>query len=165
MAEVAPSAGGGGSNRGFLVLIGLLAVVLFVGLLALGAIFVLPGLGGFFGGAVPQIAAVTTTPTRIVIPNTATRSALPTLTLVIVAEITETPTVAPTDTPLPPDTATPIPITATPIFITATPQVQATPTSGSNLPPTGLGEDLAMLFGGGLLLLGVIVVARRMRSV
>ena len=59
-------------------------------------------------------------------------------------------------------TATPIPITATPIPITATPQ----PGTGDegNLPDTGLGEDLLLLFGGALLLVGIIVIVRRMRS-
>ena len=59
--------------------------------------------------------------------------------------------------------ATPIPITATPIAITATPEAGAT-TSNGQLPKSGLGEDLLMLFGGGLLLLGIIVVVRRMRT-
>jgi hypothetical protein len=55
-------------------------------------------------------------------------------------------------------TATAIPITATPILITATP-------TGGSVPNTGLGDDLALLFGGAVLLLGVIIVVRRMRSV
>jgi LPXTG-motif cell wall-anchored protein len=155
MAEVAPSAGGGGGGRNFLLIVGGLAAVLFIGLLALAAIVFLPGL---LGGQ--QIAAVPTeTPTRIVIPPTFTRTPPPTQTQVIVAQNT----VPPTDTATPEpilETATPIPITATPILITATPTAQE-----SNLPETGLGEDLLMLFGGAVLLLGVIVVARRIRSV
>ncbi|TAH50362.1 MAG: hypothetical protein EYC68_14390 [Chloroflexota bacterium] len=79
MAEVAPSGGGGGSNRNFLLIIGGLAALLFIGLLALAAIFVLPG---FFGGQ--QIAIGTTaTPTRIVIPPTSTRTPPPSATLVV----------------------------------------------------------------------------------
>lgn len=58
-------------------------------------------------------------------------------------------------------TATPIAITATPVFITATPPAGA---NNTQLPKSGAGEDMLMLFGGGLLLLGVIVVVRRMRS-
>ncbi len=159
MAEVAPSAGGGGANRSFLAIIGGLAALLFIGLLALGAIFVLPGV---FGSSSLQIAGVTATPTRIVIPATPSRTPQPTATLVVVA----LDTVAPTEvvsTPAPPETATAIPITATPILITATPGPQTA--EQGNLPESGLGEDLMMLFGGGLLLLGVIFVARRMRSV
>lgn len=80
MAEVAPSAGGGGGGRNFLLIIGGLAAVLFIGLLALGGILFLPGLLG--GGE--QVAAVSTaTPTRIVIPPTATRTPIATATLVV----------------------------------------------------------------------------------
>ncbi len=80
MAEIAPSAGGGGGNRTFLLIIGGLAALLFIGLLALGAIFVLPGM---FGGQ--QVAAgPSATPTRIVIPPTPTRTPPPTATLVVV---------------------------------------------------------------------------------
>lgn len=57
-------------------------------------------------------------------------------------------------------TATPIAITATPVFITATPAAVTT----NQLPKSGLGEDMLVLFGGGVLLLGVIAVVRRMRS-
>lgn len=80
MAEVAPSAGsGGGGNRNFLLIIGGLAALLFIGLLALGAIFVLPGLLG--GGT--NIAAITSTPTRISIPATPTRAGNATATRVV----------------------------------------------------------------------------------
>lgn len=80
MAEVAPSAGGGGGNRTFLLIIGGLAALLFIGLLALGAIFFLPGL---LGG---QKAALgpSPTPTRISIPPTPTRTPPATATLVVV---------------------------------------------------------------------------------
>ncbi|HZQ07397.1 MAG TPA: hypothetical protein VFD70_12530 [Anaerolineae bacterium] len=159
MAEVAPSAGGGGANRSFLMIIGGLAALLFIGLLALGAIFVLPGL---FGSGNLQIAAITATPTRIAIPATPSRTAQPTATLVVVALDTVAPTEA-VSTSAPPDTATAIPITATPILITATPGPGSA--DQGNLPESGLGEDLMMLFGGGLLLLGVILITRRMRSV
>lgn len=158
MAEVAPSGGGGGGNRNFLLIVGGLGALLVIALLALGAIFVLPTLFG--GGA--QIAQIAATPTRIVIPNTATRTAQPAPTLVVVAQNTEAPTATETAQPL--MTATAIPITATPIMITATPEAGATATNNGQLPNTGLGEDLLMLFGGGFLLLGIIIVARRMRS-
>lgn len=80
MAEVAPSAGGGGGGKRFLLIIGGLAAILFIGLLALGAILFLPML---FGSG-EQVAAVSTaTPTRIVIPPTATRTPVATATLVV----------------------------------------------------------------------------------
>lgn len=80
MAEVAPSAGGGGGGKRFLLIIGGLAAILFIGLLALGAILFLPTL---FGNG-EQVAAVSTaTPTRIVIPPTATRTPIATATLVV----------------------------------------------------------------------------------
>lgn len=79
MAEVAPSAGSGGGGRNFLLIIGGLAAVLFIGLLALGAILFLPGL---LGGQ--QVAVISTaTPTRIVIPATSTRTPAAPATLVV----------------------------------------------------------------------------------
>ncbi len=87
MAEVAPSAGsGGGGNRNFLLIIGVLAALFVIGALALGAIVFLPTL---FGPA--QVAAITSTPTRISIPATPTRPAQATATLVVVNQ----PTLAP----------------------------------------------------------------------
>lgn len=155
MAEVAPS-GGGGGNRNFLLIIGGLGALLVIAMLALGAIFVLPGLLGQ-----PQnLAVALPSPTRIVIPNTPTRTPQAVPTLVVVAQITAAATL--TETPAPLMTATAIPITATPIMITATPE--ATASTDNQLPDSGLGEDLLLLFGGGILLLGVIVVVRRMRS-
>lgn len=150
MAEIAPSTGGG-ANRTFLIIIGGLAALLFIGLLALGALFILPNL---FGGP-PSVAQITPTPTRIVIPPTATRAPQPTATLVIAATVPPSPTpteAAPTATP------TPEVITATPIPITATPA----PTE-EQLPESGLGENLVLLVGGALLLLGVIVAVRLTR--
>lgn len=87
MAEVAPSAGGGGGNRNFLLIIGGLAALLIIGLLALGAIFLLPGL---LGGST-QIAGLTPTPTRISIPPTNTRTPPPSPTLVVVDQNTPVP--------------------------------------------------------------------------
>lgn len=160
MAEVAPSAGGGGGNRTFLLIIAALGALVVLGLLAVGAIFLLPAL---FPGGNANIASVTETPTRISIPPTPTRTALPSPTLVVVAQSTAAPTTELETATPEPETATPIPITATPIAITATPEAGSNSGSGE-LPNTGLGEDLLMLFGGGLVLLGIIVVARRMRS-
>lgn len=86
MAEVAPSSSGGGGGRRFLLIVGGLAAVLFIGLLALGAVTFLPSLFG--GGGQAQQAAVvsTATPTRIVIPPTATRTPLATATRVVVSQ-------------------------------------------------------------------------------
>ena len=82
MAEVAPSAGGSGGNKRFLLIIGGLAAILFIGLLIWGGLILLPSL---FGGNNAQVATVpTATPTRIVIPPTPTRTAQPTATLVVV---------------------------------------------------------------------------------
>lgn len=90
MAEVAPSSGGGGGGRTFLLIIAGLAAVLFIGLLALGAIVFLPGL---LGGEQPVAVASTPTPTRIVIPPTATRTPPATATLVVDSQ--PTPVLAP----------------------------------------------------------------------
>ncbi len=160
MAEVAPSAGGGGGNRNFLLIIGGLGALVIIGLIALGAIVLLPSL---FGDGNTNIAAVTATPTRISIPPTPTRTAQPTATTVVVAQATNAPTATETQVPLE-ETATPIPITATPIAITATPEAGAGNETNNQLPESGLGEDLMLLFGGGILLLGVIFIVRRMRS-
>src|SRR5215210_3615105 len=109
MAEVAPSGGGGGGNRNFLLIIGGLGALLVIALLALGAIFVLPGLLG--GGG--QVSALSTpSPTRIVIPNTPTRAPQASPTLVVVAQNTLVGATA-TETQEPLITATAIPITAT----------------------------------------------------
>lgn len=158
MAEVAPSGNGGGGNRNFLLIIGGLGALLVIAMLALGAIFVLPGLLG--GGA--QVASLATpSPTRIVISNTPTRTTQASPTLVVIAQNTLAAVTA-TETQEPLMTATAIPITATPIMITATPA--AGTTDDNQLPSSGLGEDLLLLFGGGILLLGLIVVVRRVRT-
>lgn len=87
MAEVAPSAGsGGGGSRRFLLIIGALAVLFIIGALALAGIFFLPGLLG-----PQQAAAITSTPTRISIPPTSTRTPPPSPTLVV----SNQPTLAP----------------------------------------------------------------------
>ncbi len=79
MAEVAPSADNGGGGRKFLLIVGGLAAVLFIGLLALAALFFLPGLLG-----TNQVAVVSTpTATRIVIPPTSTRTPAVTATRVV----------------------------------------------------------------------------------
>jgi hypothetical protein len=170
MAEVAPSAGGSGGNRNFLLIIGGLGALVILGLLALGAILFLPAL---FGDGSTNVAGITATPTRISIPPTPTRTAQPTATPVVVAQNTAAiPTATEVIVPLE-ETATPIEITATPILITATPGpggavAGVTPEKGgqpsqNELPNSGLGEDLMLLFGGGVLL-GVIFIVRRMRA-
>lgn len=89
MAEVAPRGGGGGANRSFLVIIAGLAALLFVGLLGLGALFIVPSLLG--GKQAPLGAAIT--PTRVAIIATATHSP-PTATATLVNPTS-------TDTPVP----------------------------------------------------------------
>lgn len=87
MAEVAPSGGsGGGGSRRFLLIIGALAVLFIIGAGALGGILFLPGLLG-----PQQAAAITSTPTRISIPPTSTRTPPPSPTLVV----SNQPTLAP----------------------------------------------------------------------
>lgn len=79
MAEVAPSANnGGGGSRRFLLIIAALAVLFIIGALALGGIALWPSLFGQ-----QQIAAITSTPTRISIPPTSTRTPQPSPTLVV----------------------------------------------------------------------------------
>lgn len=148
MAEVAP-AGGGGPNRMFLVIaLGL------VGLLVLGVI----AIGGIF--LFNQVSRPAIAPTAIRVAITTPTHALPTA-----------PANA-TDTPAPTGTATlvvqpvaPAGGTTPAAGITATSTVTVTVsagTPGSQLPGTGLGEDLLLLAAGVVLVL-VIFVARRAR--
>ena len=148
MAEVAP-AGGGGPNRMFLVIaLGL------VGLLVLGVI----AIGGIF--LFNQISKPAIAPTAIRVAITTPTRALPTA-----------PAIA-TDTPAPTGTATlvvqpvaPAGGTTPAAGVSATSTVTATVgagTPGSQLPGTGLGEDLLLLAAGVVLVL-VIFVARRAR--
>jgi hypothetical protein len=158
MSVVEPATGGGGPNRLFIVLaLGL------VGLLILGVVVI----GGIF--AIQQMAkpapAVVPTTTRVSIAlTTPTRAALVVL----------TPTAAPTDTPPP---ASPTLVvqqvsgTTAPVSgnaLTPTTAVTGTVTSGTGtpsagMPPTGVGEDL-LLLAGGIVLVFVIVAARRART-
>lgn len=90
MAEVAPSAASGGGNRSFLLIIGGLAALLFIGLLVLAALLILPALFG----AGPVAGVLASTPTRIAILATATRGSDATATLVVEPTIEPTPTLA-----------------------------------------------------------------------
>lgn len=149
MAEVAP-AGGGGPNRMFLVIALGLVGLLVLGVIAIGGIFLF--------NQISRPAVVPTATVRVAI-TTPTR-ALPTATA----------TTAPTDTPSPVVTATrvfePAAGGLTPAaVITATATVTGTVgagTPGSQLPGTGLGEDL-LLLAAGVLLVMVIFVVRRAR--
>ncbi len=156
MAEVAPAANGAG-NRTFIYIVGGLAGLLVLGLLALGAILLVPGITGSTRGAALKVG--TTTPTRVAIQPTAVQIAAVTATLVV-SNSAKTPTVQ--------------------AFVTATPQagaqattqtkggVATTPAAGQTttddqLPKGGLGEDLLFL-AVGLILVVVIFAARRARS-
>src|SRR3989344_2584785 len=59
MAEIAPAGGGGGANRTFLLIVGLLAVLIFFGLLALAAWFLLPELLKPGGMQLPTVTPFT----------------------------------------------------------------------------------------------------------
>lgn len=159
MAEIAP-VGSSGANRLFLLIVIGLAAVLLVGLIAAGALFLVPS----FLGARSVAASSTITPTRVAIAAaTVTITApVPTATPVLVAQ-------AATDTPVPPEatatvapTETPSPAPTNTIAPTAEPPT-ATPTDESSLPSTGLGDDLVVL-AAGLVLVGVMFAARRARS-
>jgi hypothetical protein len=149
MAEVAP-AGGGGVNRTFLLIVGGLAALLVIGLLAIGALFLLPALLG----PKPQVAAATMTPTRVAIATTIPTAtptpteSLATATLVIAANETTPSATATTAASTP--TATSTSESSKGGLAEAT----ATPTPSSTLPQGGLGEDLLLLAGG----LGLVVV-------
>ncbi|MGE5140549.1 MAG: hypothetical protein ACM3JD_13870 [Rudaea sp.] len=165
MAEVAPSGNGGGVNRTFLLIIGGLAGLLILGLVAAGVLLFLPSLLG--GGKTP-VAATSITPTKVALqPATAPRPSqtpVSTATLVVAAAVTPT----------------------SPTFITATPVTSGGITSpggagapstpatggetskggvatGGELPSSGLGENL-LLLAAGLALIAIMFVARRVRG-
>ena len=148
MSEVAPA--GGGPNRMFIVIaLGL------VGLLILGIVVFV----GFF--AIQQMAkpAVVSTPPRTVsisFATTPTRAAL----------VVFTPTALLTDTPPPPTLVVVQPVSGSAITPTATVSgtvAAGTGTPGTGMPTTGVGEDL-LLLAGGIVLVFVIIAARRARS-
>jgi len=156
MSEVAPV--GGGPNRMFIVialgLVGLLVIGIVVFLLFM--LVVQP----MMTAARPQAV----TPTRgvtIAFATTPTRAAL----------LVFTPTALPTDVPVTPTLVVQPPSGGTPVLggaLTPTTAVTGTVTPGtgtpgSGMPPTGVGEDL-MLLAGGIVLVFVIIAARRARS-
>lgn len=146
MAEIAPA--GGGPNRLFIVLAIGLAALLVIGLI---------GLGGFF--AIQTLFKPS--PTRVALA-TATR-ALPTSTPA------PTETTAPTTAPTPTlvlssggtETAVALGGAAT-ATVTGTPAGTPEATGSGSLPQAGLGEDL-LLLAGGVVLVMVVFVARRVR--
>ena len=151
MSEVAPA--GGGPNRMFIVialgLVGLLVIGIVVFLLFM--LVVQPAMNA---ARVPVA-----TPTRavtITFATTPTRAAL----------VVFTPTALLTDTPPPPTLVVVQPVSGSAITPTATVSgtvAAGTGTPGTGMPPTGVGEDLLML-AGGIVLVFVIIAARRARS-
>ncbi len=167
MAEVAPAGGGGGVNRTFLLIVGGLAALLVIGLLAVGALFVLPSLLP----KSPSLAATSMTPTRIAIAPTATATKVPvavtpTLVLGSQAAATNTPLAAPTQAAADSGTngTAVAPSAADPASKGG--QAEATPAASANgsLPQGGLGENLVLL-AVGLVLVVVLFAARRARAV
>lgn len=143
MAELAPS--GGGPNRLFIILAVGLGLLLILGLIGVGGIFLLQRASG--PPSVPTPIIAVTTPTRAALAPT----------------ITVSPTLgAPTEQ-------------ATPTFVvvaggaTETPGGSSTPvlgatatTSTGQLPKSGQSEDLLLLAGGVVLVL-IVFAARRAR--
>jgi hypothetical protein len=159
MAEIAPI-GPGGANRPFLIIVVGLALVLLVGLIGVGALFLVPSLLGQRSAA----ASTTGTPTRVLIAAATATNAIPaaTSTSVLVAlATTDTPVATASPTAEPPTaTSTELPTsTLQPTAAAAT----ATPTTDTSLPSSGLGDDLVVL-AIGLILVLVMFVARRART-
>lgn len=137
MAEIAPA--GGGPNRLFVMLAIGLAALLVLGLVGLGGYFVIQNM---FKPA-PQARVVAT------------------------ATVTRAPTSAPTPMV---EAATPTlvlsgsPAATQAVVLLATESAKSTPTANSGqLPQSGLGEDLLLLTGG-VVLVVIIFLARRMRT-
>ena len=156
MSEVAPA--GGGSNRLFVMLaLGL------VGLLVIGIVVFL-----LFVLVVQPVMnaarAPVPTPTRGVTLTFATTPARAALVVL-------TPTALPTDTPgatlvIPPVSGATPPVSGgalTPTTVGTGTVMPGTGTPESGMPPTGIGEDL-LLLAGGIVLVFVIIAARRARS-
>ncbi len=165
MAEVAPAGNGGGVNRTFLLIVGGLASLLVIGLLAVGALFVLPS----FLPKSPSLAAAVT-PTRVAIAPTATTTKVPivaTATLVVAMQASSNSTPAVT---APTQSASDSGANGTPAATSAAPpdtgtkggQAEGTP-EGESLPQGGLGENLVLL-AVGLVLIVVLFAARRARA-
>ncbi len=172
MAEVAPAGGGGGINRTFLLIVGGLAALLVIGLLAVGALLFLPSM---LGGPKPSpVAQATMTPTRIAIQPTASptkATPVPTATFVVLAAPTNTPVISGTNG-TPTSVSTQVAsaagtVTNAPEATAVTgkggqPVAEATPTTEGQMPESGFGENL-LLLAGGLVLVVVLFAVRRAR--
>ncbi|MCL4394486.1 MAG: hypothetical protein M1132_02945 [Chloroflexi bacterium] len=139
MAEIAPA--GGGPNRMFILIALGLAALLIIGIL---------GLGGY-----------------LFVSNLArTQLPAPTVRIAAVTDLTS-PTAQASDTEAPTETATPTLVVAeaatnTPVLAsaqtTSQPTVTPSPTSSSQLPKSGMGDDLLLLSGGFVLVLVILGV-------
>lgn len=143
MAEIAPA--GGGPNRLFIVLAIGLAALLVIGLIGLGGILFIQNASrsAVVSPTIRIAAATATRPAPTVEVATAAPTAVATPTLVLsgsggvpVAQTGATSTPAPTPAPN---------------------------TTTGELPQTGLGENL-LLLAGGIVLVMIIFVARRVRT-
>ena len=158
MAQVEPatSGGGAGPNRLFIIIALGLVGLLILGVIAAGAIFLLPQVFRTAAVNTPTVVVKITTPTR------ALPTALPS------ATVTDTPAATATSVLQVPTVSSSSSSAGATGTITTTAAVTGTvgpgtgtPTGG--LPKTGLGEDLLLLAGGVVLVL-VIVAARRARA-
>ena len=157
MAQVEPATPGGtGPNRLFIIIALGLVGLLILGVIAAGAIVLLPQVFRVASASTPTVAFRITTPTRT----------LPTATAIPTA----------TDTPIPTATSVLQPAATassgggTTVAETATATTAITGTVGpgtgtptGTLPQSGMGDNLLLLAGGAVLVL-VIVAARRARS-
>jgi len=141
----------------FIIAAALLVAILFLGIYVIA--------GAFSGNApheepLPTIVAAVDSPTATPLPPTATPTRRPTNTAVVVRA---TETSAPTDTPVPAtDTPAKAVAAATPTATDTATAVPPTPTPvPTELPNTGLGS--AGLLMGGMALIAIILVARRLR--
>lgn len=158
MSEVAPA--GGGPNKLFIVLaLGL------VGLLVIGIVVFLV----FMFVVQPAMNAArvpAATPTRgvtITFATTPTRAALVVLTPTNAPPATDTPQATLVVQPASGGTTPSAGGTLTPMAVVTGTVTPGTGTPGTGLPSTGLGEDL-LLLAGGVVLVFVILAARRARS-
>jgi hypothetical protein len=156
MAQVEPATPGGGAgpNRLFIIIALGLVGLLILGVIAAGAIFLLPQVFRTAAVNTPTVVVKITTPTRALptaLPTaTATDTPLPTATIVVQAPTVSSAAAGATGT-----------VTTTAAVTNTVGPGTGTPTGG--LPKTGLGEDLLLLAGGVVLVL-VIVAARRARA-
>lgn len=166
------------SNRGFALAIGIIGGIGLLGLIGL-ALFLI--FGKNFSSATNKAAEINAQNTAIAMYGTATEivnqqiqtlQALPTNTKVP----TQTPVVAPTNTPVVLPTTNTGLLTQTAVAaLTLQPSLQTTPQTtvgagtpqptSTGIPDTGIMDDLGLpaLFGGALVLIAIIIVARRLR--